>query len=141
MKFNNSVLLIAAVLVCLPGAAAHAQHHEARPARTSTVQLGDKVILIPDPEAFEEATAQFESFKARVQTTEAPQNDALLSHLPVTDCELLRRGANATYNHYTKVSVLKAARELRASSTLHKEAVDDFRKNVGTFLDPNGPDM
>lgn len=141
MKLSNPASLIAAVIVCLFGAAVQAQDHEARQAKSSSVRLGNKTILIPDPEGFQEATSQFESFKARVEATEAPQNDALLSHLPVSDCELIRKGLNATYNHYTKVSVLKVARELTASRALLAEAVDDFRKNVGTFLDPNGEAM
>lgn len=141
MKFSNTASLIAAVIVCLLSTTVQAQDHETRQAKSSSVQLGNKTVLIPAPEGFEEATSQFESFKARVETTEAPQNDALLAHLPINDCELFRKGLPATFNHYTKISVLKAARELTASRTLLKEAVDDFRNNVGTFLDPNGAVM
>jgi hypothetical protein len=149
MKFSKSLLLNTVTLLCLAVASAQAQEHEAPlakragtpPARTSSVQLGDKVILIPDPEGFEEGTSQFPPFKARMEATEAQQNDMLLAHLSAGDCELLRQGRPATYNHYTKVSVLRAGRELAVSREMMKELVDNFRQNVGTFLDPNGPAM
>lgn len=149
MKFSKSTIVLIATLALLLAAAVQAQDHEARPAKTveprpakmSSVQLGNRVILIPDPEGFEEGTSQFEAFKARLEATEAQQNDMLLAHLPVSDCELFRRGLNPTYNHYTKVSVLRAGREMAVSSALMRELVDDFRRNVGTFLDPNGAAM
>jgi len=149
MKFSKSTIILAITVGFLFAAAVNAQDHEprpattaaARPAKTSSVQLGDKVISIPDPEGFEEGTAQFPDFKARMEATEAQQNDMLLAHLPVSDCELFRKGLNPTYNHYTKVSVLRAGRELTVSSALMRELVDNFRRNVGTFLDPNGSAM
>lgn len=153
MKFSKSLVLNAAVLLCLFAAAVQAQHHEAPPVRpaeaqpvrpstkSSSVQLGDQTILVPDPEGFEEGTSQFPPFKARMEATEAQQNDMLLAHLSVSDCELFRKGLPPTYNHYTKVSVLRAGRELTISSAMMKQLVDSFRQNVGTYMDPNGPAM
>ncbi len=107
MKSRLALLIVAVLLTTV--AIAQAQEHESRqaksspakssPAKSSSVRLGDKVILIPDPEGFEEGTSQFESFKQRVVATEAPQNDVLLAHLPVSDCELVRRGLTPTYDH------------------------------------------
>ena len=141
MKFHRYTLLIA--LVCLVAIVAQAQDHASRPAKTKTssVRLGDKVILIPDPEGFEEATSQFPKYKDRVVATEGPDNDPLLAHLLVADCELMRNGSPPKYEHYTKVSVLKAARELTVSSSMVAEAVASFRKNARNYMDPNGPTM
>jgi hypothetical protein len=141
MKVRPALLIAAALLTAV--AAAQAQEHESRqsktsPAKTSSVQLGDKVILIPDPEGFEEGTSQFESFKKRMIATEAPQNDMLLAHLPVADCELLRKGSSPTYSHFSKVSVFRVGREMTLSRAAMAVGVEDFRKNVYVYLDPNG---
>ena len=141
MKFNRYALLTA--FVCIVAIATQAQDHAPRPVKTKTssVRLGDKVILIPDPDGFEEATSQFPKYKERVIATEGPDNDPLLAHLLVSDCELLRNGSVPKYEHYTKVSVLRVARELTVSSAMMAEAVASFRKNAGNYLDPNGPTM
>lgn len=149
MKFKFALLIALLTVV----ATVQAQEHQPRqpktpalPSAPSTsagfpVRLGDKTIFIPDPEGFEEATSQFQAFKKRVETTEAPQNDTLGAHLPVSDCELLRQGLLPTYNLYTKVSVMKIARELDVSAGEMAAIVDDFRKNLSAYLDPNGPAM
>ena len=144
MKSKLALLIAAALLTTV--ATARAQEHESRqakssPAKSSSVRLGEKVILIPDPEGFEEGTSQFESFKRRVEVAEAPQNDMLLAHLPVSDCELVRKGLTATYDHYTKVSVMRASREVAISRAEMKAALANFRGQMGTYLDPNGPAM
>jgi hypothetical protein len=141
MKLSKPALVITAAIVFLAAGPVQAQDHAARAAKTSSVRLGDQVIVIPDPEGFEEAASQFANFKTRIDATEAPQNEALLGFLPVSDCELLRKGAPATLDFYTKVSVLRAARELRVSRADLAAAVADLRKNAGAILDPNGRHM
>jgi hypothetical protein len=153
MRFSNSRLALAAAMLILCGAGAHAQTHEAKAAktptqpqtsaqpRTSTVQLGDKIIVIPDPEGFEEAASQFANVKQRMTATEAPANDMLLTHMLVSDCDLLRRGAIPTYSQYTKVSVLRRARELSMTRPMMVSVVDAFRRNASTLLDPNTATM
>lgn len=76
-----------------------------------------------------------------MEATEASQNDMLLAHLPVSDCELFRKGSNPTYNHYTKVSVLRAGREMTVSRAMMQQLVENLRKNFGSYLDPNGSAM
>jgi hypothetical protein len=139
MKLNRNAFLIA--VICAIAVAAQAQEHAPRRAKTSSVRLGNKVILVPDPQGFEEALSQFPKYKERVLATEGAENDTLLAHLPVSDCNLLRQGAQPTYAFYTKVSVLRAARELPASRAILAEAAESFRKNAGNYLDPKGPTM
>ena len=141
MKLSKPALPLIAAIVFFVGVGAQGQEHAAPKAKASSVQLGDKVIVIPDPDGFEEAASQFPKYKERVLATESVDNDALLAHLPVKDCELLRAGQVPTYQDYTKVSILKLARELAVSRATMAEAVAGFRKNAGTYLDPDGPDM
>lgn len=136
MKLNRYAFLMALFVVAT---AVQAQDHAAEQAKTSSVRLGDKVIVIPDPPGYEEATSQFPKYKERILATEGPDNDTLLAHLPVSDCELLRKDSAATYNQYTKVSVLRAARNVTVSPAMMAEAVASFRQNLGAYLDPNGP--
>src|SRR5437870_10313611 len=72
---------------------------------TSLLQLGDRVVVIPAPDGFEEAASQFEDVKARFTVTEDRGNDLLAIHLLATDCERLRRGESGPFNFYTKISV------------------------------------
>jgi hypothetical protein len=142
---KSRVFIVAALLfaVC---AGTHAQEHGARqratpPAKSSSVRLGNQTVVIPIPDGFEEATSQFEAYKQRMVTTEAPQNDMLLSHMPVSDCDLMRNGSDPTYNFYTKVSVLRIAREMVITREMLTTAAEGYRKNAGAFLDPNGAEM
>lgn len=138
MSFRFSRLIIFAFVVGFSSVTAQAQSHEVK---VFSVRVGDKVIVIPPPEGFEEATTQFEQIKSRFTVTEAPQNDMLAAHLSVADCNLLRSGQNALFGHYTKVSVLRAARDLSVSVPMFAEIVADFRKNGSTYLDMKSPKM
>ena len=143
MKLKKPALILAAALVFLIGASVQAQPHEAatsaKRAKTSSVRLGDKVVVIPDPEGFEEGTSQFPSIKALFEAIEAPMNDMLLGHLPVSDCTTLRNGGVIVFTRYTKVAVLKAAREIAVSDADMTDTVAEFRKNGVKMLEPDGP--
>lgn len=117
---------------------AQAQSHEVK---VFSVRVGDKAIVIPAPEGFEEATTQFEQIKTRFTVTEAPQNEMLAAHLSVDDCNLLRSGKDALFGNYTKVSVLRMARDLSISEPVFAQIVADFRKNGSTYLDMNSSKM
>ncbi len=60
MKPGRSMLFLAAAVVFCVTVVTSAQ---SQPASSSSVKLGDKVILIPNPEGFEEASVQFENIK------------------------------------------------------------------------------
>ena len=105
MKLSKPTLLIAAVIFRV-AVVAPAQSHEAP--KSSSVKLGDKVILIPAPEGFEEAISQFESVKRFFVKMESQGIDTLLAHLPTSDCELLTSRSRPALNLYTKVSVSNA---------------------------------
>ena len=143
MKFKHLTSSLALLVVFVFGVVAHAQEHEVKTAKPrtsqSTVQLGNKLIVIPEPEGYEEATTQFKQIKDRFSATEAPENDMLLVHMLAADCELLRQGSNPTFAQYTKISVLRQARELTVTSEMMKAAIEDLRKQAVKFPDPNNP--
>ena len=108
VSFRHSKFLIAASVLVVFSAIAHAQ---TPPTKPLSVRLGEAVIAIPAPEGFEEVTEQFEKLKTCFRATEPPENDLLGGYLPVSDCELLRRGQNALFTYYAKVGVLRIGRE------------------------------
>jgi hypothetical protein len=126
-------------LVVVAGGLVHAQTHEA--VAGSSVQLGDKVVVIPAPAGFEEASTQFKEVKDRFIATEAPINDFLLAHFPIDDCQALRNRKPIDLSRYTKVAVLKEFREKPFSDADMTATLTAFRTNGGALLDPDGPTM
>lgn len=127
---------IAAAVICAVSTAAAVQSQ--RPA-SSSVTLGDKVIVIPNPEGFEEASLQFERIKQVLATMQTSGADTLLLHMPASDCERLKTGSPPTFRHYTKVSVLKSRRESNSSNEDMAGFVAAWRKNGTIMFDPDGP--
>ena len=134
MKPGKSILLIAASIVCSVVAPVQSQQ-----AKSSSVKLGDKVIVIPNPEGFEEASLQFEKVRQDLGRMETPASDNLLFHMPTSDCVRVRTGLRPEFHHYTKVSVLKSRRELTSSNEDMAGFVAAWRKNSAIVLDPDGP--
>ena len=145
-RVSNLFILAASILVlAIP---ANSQEHKevsnspgTAKASAVTIRLGTSAVVIPAPEGYEEATSQFESIKARFTETEAPENELLLVHLMANDCELLRRGQEATMEQYTKVSVHRTSKERQFSQAELAEIVSEFRKNGASIMDPNSPKM
>src|SRR5712664_753017 len=78
--FRASLISITTLLLVF---SVSAQTHDAK---TTSLQLGDKVVVIPDPEGFEEAASQFERIKKYMSDAEDPALDTLAIHLPIDDC-------------------------------------------------------
>ena len=138
MSFKVSQLLIVATVLLVVSVTTQAQEHEAK---VFSVRLGDKVIVLPPPEGFEEVSSKFESMKTRFTQLEAPDADMLGAFLPTSDCELLRNGNPPTLAYYSKVSVLRSIREDGVSESVFNEAVDYFNKNQQSLLAPDGSEM
>ena len=135
MKPGRSMLFLAATLVF--GTVINSA--QSQQARSSTIKLGDKVIVIPNPEGFEEASSQFEKIRLFLTAMQPPHSDTLLLHMPVSDCDRLRTGSNPEWHHYTKVSVQKSMREVRSSNADMAGLVAEWRKNGAVLFDPDGP--
>lgn len=138
MKPRRSMLFLAAIIVLCVSDINSAQSQQAR---SSSVKLGDKVIIIPDPEGFEEASSQFEIVKQFLARMETGAGDNLLLHMPTSDCERMRTGLRPELRYYTKVSVVKGQRESIASNGDIARHVADARKNGAVMFDPDGPTM
>jgi len=138
MKPRRSMLFLAATIVLCVTVINSAQSQQAS---SSTVKLGDKVIVIPDPDGFEEASSQFEKVRRVLAIMQLPHSDTLLLHMPVSDCDRLRTGSDPEFHHYTKVSVLKSRREVTSSNADMAGFVTEWRKNGAVLFDPDGPLM
>ncbi|HEV7859158.1 MAG TPA: hypothetical protein VGO91_11120 [Pyrinomonadaceae bacterium] len=104
-------------------------------------QLGDKTIVIPPPEGFEEAASQLSFIKDYYTTTEAPQNDMLAVFLPTDAIEKLKRHEKNNLTGAAKVSILKKVRGTDVSTEEFAATVSAFEKYGGKMLDINGPEM
>jgi len=80
---------------------------QSQQASSSTVKLKDKVIVIPNPEGFEEASSQFEKIRRVLATMQLPHSDTLLLHMPVSDCDRLRAGSLPSSTATPKCRCLK----------------------------------
>lgn len=144
MRLSKSTLL-AAALVTVFGLAAQAQPKKAlqqnEVAKTSSIQLGDKVVVIPNPEGYEEGSSQFKTVKDVFTATESPDADFLVAHLPASECKLLRNGGALMLSRYTKISISRALRKQPIFNPDMAAAIDDFRRNSSAVLDPDGPVM
>src|SRR5450432_1708015 len=130
--------LLASVVTLMVSVSVLAQ---TRKAISTSLRLGDTVVVIPTPDGFEEAASQFDSVKTRFTATEDPGNDMLAVHMLTGDCEKLRHGEAGSLNFYTKISIRKAARETDFSALEFAAIPTEFRKNGATLLDINGPQM
>jgi hypothetical protein len=136
--------LLAVALIFACAVVAQAQTHEQQTnqqprAKSSLLQIGEKLITIPDPEGYEEAGSQFSAVKERFVAIEPPTNDFLLIHLPEAVCNSLRRGGALQLDHFTKVDILKTARDQAVFSSDIAVLGAEFRKNGPALLDPQGP--
>ena len=136
-KIRRASLCVSLATLLL-GFSVSAQTHDSK---TSSFQLGDKVVVIPDPEGFEEAASQFEIIKKNMSATEDPGNDMLAVHLQVSECEKFRRGEFGPLSFYTKVSVRKVNRTKEETASDFAVLVSAFRKSGADVLDINSPRM
>lgn len=138
MKPRRSMLFLAATIIFCVTVINCAQSQRAK---SSSVKLGDKVIVIPDPEGFEEASSQFENAKRALAGMETGAGDNLLLHMTASDCERVRTGSQPEMSYYTKVAVGKGWRELTATNEDMARLVADARKNGAVMFDPDNPRM
>ena len=138
MKPRRSMLFLASTIVFCATVINSAQSQQAS---SSTVKPGDKLIVIPNPEGFEEASLQFEKIRRVLAIMQSPHSDTLLLHMPASDCDRLRTGSDPEFHHYTKVSVLKSRREVTSSYADMAGFVTEWRKKGAVLFDPDGPLM
>jgi hypothetical protein len=144
MKVDRLLFQISAAILLCSGLAQAQPHGAARSTSTPSlarIQLGDKVVLVPSPEGFEEASSQFKQVQDRFVSTEAPGADFLLAHLPTALCQSLRNGGPLALERYTKISVMQAIRERAMFDADMAATVAELRKNGSVIFDPDGPIM
>ena len=71
----------------------HRNSAQSQQPKSSSVKLGDKVIVIPDPEGFEEQVRNLKTSNGLLPGMETGAGDNLLLHIPASDCERMRTGS------------------------------------------------
>ena len=97
------------------------------PKASLSVTLGDKVVLLPAPEAFEEVTSQWETAKRIFAATVPADGDLLAGYLRASDLDLLRKGQVGSYSSWVTVSILREGRT-------HVSDKAEFARIVGYAL-------
>jgi hypothetical protein len=139
MNFKRTQSLIVGVVLLLLSTSVQAQtDHENK---VVSLQLGDKVVLIPTPTGYEEVTAEFENLKARFAATEPPQNELLLAYLTTSDYTLLKSGKPPALQQYAKIAVVRQTKEVSMSREEFAVVADYLRNNTGKILDPKSPEL
>lgn len=139
MSFKRSRLLIVSVVLLLLGVTVHAQTDGEK--NVVSLQLGNKVILIPTPAGHAEISADFENLKVRFAATEPPQNEFLLGYVTTSDYGLLKSGQAAALEQYAKIAVVRQTKERTMTREEFAAIVDYLRSNTGKILDPKSPEM
>lgn len=130
-------LLITAVFLLLLTAPGQAQtDHEKN---VVSLQLGNKVVRIPNPVGYVEVTAEFEPLKARFEATEPPQNELLLGYITTSDYDLLKSGKEAIFEYYAKIAVVRMAKERSLTREEFTAVVNYIRGNAPQILDEKSP--
>jgi hypothetical protein len=125
------LLLAAASLTAAPevasrGGASAAAQVVARKVGGPVYRLGDRDVVIPAPEGFEEASSRVEAVRRSFEATEEPNLEMLAVHVPAEELKRLEGGGTLEMTFYTKVSV---ARMLKAADY----SPSDFRHLISTL--------
>jgi len=137
MSFKKSRLLIVSVVLLLLGVTVHAQTDHEKD--VVSLQLGNKVVLIPTPAGYAELSAEFENLKARFAATEPPQNELLLAYITTSDYVLMKTGQAAALEQYAKIAVVRQTKERTITREEFAAVADYIRTNSGKILDPKSP--
>lgn len=108
---------------------------------SSSFRLGNKIVIIPPPAGFEEATSQSEEVKRIFTVTEDESLDLLAVHLPAELMDKIRRGVKEPLSFYTKVSVSKRLRAVNTSPTDFSYIVSSIQANNTQVFNPDSPIM
>jgi hypothetical protein len=142
LKIRFLLLLIATAIVLVASAAAQAQ----TPQTTISVggasaKLGDKVVVLPAPEGYEEAATQWETVKSAFVAMVPPEGDLLAAYLQVSDCELIRKGQPPLMPSWLMINIYREARTHVSSKEEFGRIVAYARQNTESIIDPQKNDM
>ncbi|HSE18428.1 MAG TPA: hypothetical protein VLB46_15350 [Pyrinomonadaceae bacterium] len=142
MSFRFSLLLIATAIVLLASAVAPAQ---SPPTTVSfdaiSAKLGDKTVLLPAPDGYEEVSQQWETVKAAFTVMTPREGDLLGAYLQVSDCELIRKGQAPLMPSWLMINIYREARTHVSSKEEFARVVAYARQDSESLLDPNKKDM
>ena len=117
-------------------AAVHAQTQTRISIGGATAKLGDKVVELPAPEGFEEVSQQWESMKTAFTATVPPQGDLLAAYMPVSDCDLLRKGQPPLMPSWAMINIYREASTHVSSKAEFARIVALARQGGDNVFDP-----
>lgn len=131
-------LLLPLLLAAFAAAQTSAQ---TRPAPgVQVLRLGAASVRLPAPEGFVEATAKSERVRQYFTTSESPENEMLAVHMPAGTVEGIDGGQTPMPDFYTKVSVLRRAKEMDMSPAGFASLIGTIDRQGSKLFDPKNPD-
>lgn len=122
-------------------AAVPAQTQAINSAAGVSAQLGNKVVVLPTPENYEEVASQWETIKTVFAAMVPREGDLLAAYLPVSDCELIRKGQKPLMPSWLMINIYREARTHVSDRAEFGRIVGYARQDTEGILDPNKKDM
>lgn len=107
----------------------------------ASAKLGDKTVLLPAPDGYEEVSQQWESLKTAFVAMVPREGDLLAAYLPVSDCELLRKGQPPLMPSWAMINIYREARTHVSSNEEFAGIVAYARQNTESLIDPQNTNI
>lgn len=148
MNFTFRIIFIASILtaVCVTSTAPSSaqvrrRNQVVKPPAVSTgvgsVVIGARTIMLPAPDGFAEGTSRVPLLKEIFERIEPPNSDLLAAHVQTSVLREFQQGAFSDLAFYTKVSTLKATKELDITAADFARIVSAFERQSTEVLDLN----
>jgi len=141
LSFRFSFLLIATAILLVVSAAVPAQTETTISADGVSAKLGDKVVVLPAPEGYEEVSQQWENVKTAFTAMVPSNGDLLAAYLQVSDCELIRRGQIPLMPSWLMINILREGRTHVSDRAEFSRIVALARENSENMVDPQKKNM
>lgn len=100
-------------------------------------KIGNRSVIVPAPEGFEEVTARFEQIGKYFTATEVAGNEFLAAHYPVERIAQIKLGTYAPPNLYTKVSIPRMLKEFDVTEQDFDGMIAVVNAEGAKLFDPN----
>ena len=144
MSFRFSRLLIATAIVLLASVVAPAQSPQTKTTisiDTISAKLGDKTVMLPAPDGYEEVSQQWEAMKTAFTLMTPREGDLLGAYMHVSDCDLMRNRQIPLMPSWLMVNIFREARTHVSSEAEFARVIAYARKDGENLIDPKKKDV